>query len=280
MFVGGLLKKTTDETLAEYFSHYGEVASAEVKLDLETGNSRGFGFVVFAEPASVELAVNEAAGHTIEDKPVQVKKFTREHDCEKLFVGGLKLTTTSDKLSEYFSLFGTILEAEVKMDSKTGASRGFGVLQFTDQRGAQLVLDEPCHVIDGKGVDVKLFDKAQKSRRNQDEGDALTKIFLGGLSPESTPESVSTYFTHYGDIIKVDVRKGRGWGVVQFLEPESAELAVAEEEEHIVDGKHVDVKGYEARAKRHRPVTAAYEDEAEVVVEEDQVAPVDDEDWA
>ena len=41
IFVGGLSWKTTDETLRHHFEQYGEVVSAEIMKDKDTGNHRG-----------------------------------------------------------------------------------------------------------------------------------------------------------------------------------------------------------------------------------------------
>jgi RNA recognition motif-containing protein len=45
LYVGNLAFAVTSDELRELFSQYGNVASAEVISDRETGRSRGFGFV-------------------------------------------------------------------------------------------------------------------------------------------------------------------------------------------------------------------------------------------
>src|SRR4030042_909202 len=67
LFVGGLSWGTTDDGLHGAFSQYGEIVEAKVITDRETGRSRGFGFVTFANdkrattaPAAVAAAVVEA----------------------------------------------------------------------------------------------------------------------------------------------------------------------------------------------------------------------------
>ena len=55
LYVGNLAWKTNDESLAAFFANAGEVVSASVALERDTGRSRGFGFV---EMASVEDAQN------------------------------------------------------------------------------------------------------------------------------------------------------------------------------------------------------------------------------
>lgn len=44
----GLPWKTTEESLKEYFSTIGEVLMVQIKKDLRTGQSKGFGFIRFA----------------------------------------------------------------------------------------------------------------------------------------------------------------------------------------------------------------------------------------
>ncbi|MCA9604201.1 MAG: RNA-binding protein, partial [Myxococcales bacterium] len=45
LFVGGLAWATTDQSLYDAFTSFGEVTDAKVVTDRETGRSRGFGFV-------------------------------------------------------------------------------------------------------------------------------------------------------------------------------------------------------------------------------------------
>jgi len=54
VFVGGITQDTTDEHLRDYFSQYGIVHTASVMTDKVTGNSRGFGFVVFESSDAVD----------------------------------------------------------------------------------------------------------------------------------------------------------------------------------------------------------------------------------
>lgn len=58
LYVGNLSFRVTSEDLQEHFTTAGEVQSANVVMDRETGRSRGFGFV---EMASEDAATNAIA---------------------------------------------------------------------------------------------------------------------------------------------------------------------------------------------------------------------------
>jgi len=54
VFIGGLSAEVDKQKLEEFFSQYGAIDDAIVMMDSTTGKSRGFGFVTFADPSSVE----------------------------------------------------------------------------------------------------------------------------------------------------------------------------------------------------------------------------------
>ena len=78
LYVGNLAWSTGDAELTELFTAFGDVESARVITDRETGRSRGFGFVELndegAEKAMKELDGQEFGGRNLrvneaQDKP-------------------------------------------------------------------------------------------------------------------------------------------------------------------------------------------------------------------
>ncbi|MBN1433846.1 hypothetical protein JW921_03745 [Candidatus Fermentibacterales bacterium] len=72
LFVGSLSWETTDQSLAEAFSAHGEVTEAKVIMDRQTGRSRGFGFVTFADEASARAAKDAMNNAMIDGRPIRV----------------------------------------------------------------------------------------------------------------------------------------------------------------------------------------------------------------
>lgn len=59
LYVGGLPYATTDDELKEAFAAHGTVESAKVITDRETGRSKGFGFVEFANDDEANAAIEK-----------------------------------------------------------------------------------------------------------------------------------------------------------------------------------------------------------------------------
>jgi RNA recognition motif-containing protein len=74
LFVGGLAWATTDQGLQEAFEAYGEVLEAKVITDRETGRSRGFGFVTFADAQSADDAIAAMDGRELDGRTVNVNE--------------------------------------------------------------------------------------------------------------------------------------------------------------------------------------------------------------
>ena len=59
IYVGGLPYQTDDAQLQQIFSSYGDIASAKVITDRDTGRSKGFGFVEMNDDAAAKKAIAE-----------------------------------------------------------------------------------------------------------------------------------------------------------------------------------------------------------------------------
>lgn len=74
LYVGNLAYSVTDQTLMDAFNQYGEVGSAKVIMDRETGRSKGFGFVEMLDPQDAALAIDKLNGKNCDGRPMTVNE--------------------------------------------------------------------------------------------------------------------------------------------------------------------------------------------------------------
>ena len=73
IYVGNLPFTTTDDDLRDLFARHGEVTTASVVMDRESGRSRGFGFVEM-ETASAEVAIAALNGRDVGGRSLRVNE--------------------------------------------------------------------------------------------------------------------------------------------------------------------------------------------------------------
>ena len=72
LFVGSLPWSVDDAGLAQIFSQAGNVVSAQVVKDRDTGRSRGFGFVEMSTDEEAQAAVTNLNGSDVEGRKIVV----------------------------------------------------------------------------------------------------------------------------------------------------------------------------------------------------------------
>ncbi|XP_076641124.1 RNA-binding protein squid [Halictus rubicundus] len=165
LFVGGLSRNTTDKELRDHFGKFGEIESITVKIDPYTGISRGFAFMVFTNPKTIDklLASGE---HYINKRKVDPKRVSKKPHHGKVFVGGLTPEITDDDIKSYFGQYGTIVELQAPFDKVKNQRKGFCFITFDSKEVVYKLLKTPKQTINGKEVDVKKV-KGNPDIRNQ-----------------------------------------------------------------------------------------------------------------
>lgn len=88
IFVAKLSPRTNDESLFELFQEYGEVTSAKVIFDRETGNSKGFGFVEMPDDSEALQAIEGLNETEFEGSTIVVKKARPKEGNQRRGGGG------------------------------------------------------------------------------------------------------------------------------------------------------------------------------------------------
>jgi RNA recognition motif-containing protein len=74
IFIAKLSPKTTDESLHTLFQEYGEVETAKVIIDRETGRSKCYGFVEMRDDHEANEAIQDLDGVEFEGSNIVVKQ--------------------------------------------------------------------------------------------------------------------------------------------------------------------------------------------------------------
>ncbi|OGH06116.1 MAG: hypothetical protein A2W22_04385 [Candidatus Levybacteria bacterium RBG_16_35_11] len=74
LFVGSLDYAVTDSQLEEHFAQAGQVLSAKVIIDRNTGQGKGFGFVEMSTAEEAKTAMDKLNGSQLNGRQIAVKE--------------------------------------------------------------------------------------------------------------------------------------------------------------------------------------------------------------
>lgn len=166
IFVGDLASDVTDTLLHETFaSRYPSVKGAKVVVDPNTGRSKGYGFVRFADENERTQAMTEMNGAYCSSRPMRIgvatpKKASSQPQYSSqavvlaggypsngiapqgsqsdssssnttIFVGGLDSDVTDEELRESFSQYGEVISVKIP------SGKGCGFVQFSNRSNAE-----------------------------------------------------------------------------------------------------------------------------------------------
>ena len=215
IYVKNIPLEVTDEEFRELFEKYGDVTSASLARDQETGKSRGFGFVNFINHEHAATACDELNGKDFKGQELYLgraqKKHEREEELRKsyeaarvekaskyqgvnLYVKNLEDDVDDEKLRELFAPYGAITSAKVMRDSAA----------------------ETAEAEEKEKKDEEKNKENKRDSENEEEESAEKK------SAKAEKRSLG---------------KSKGFGFVCFNNPDEATKAVAEMNQRMVNGK-------------------------------------------
>ena len=74
IYAGNLSYQLTDDELREAFANFGEVTSAKIIIDRDTGRSKGFGFVEMPDNTQAEAAMEQLNGSDLKGRSMKVNE--------------------------------------------------------------------------------------------------------------------------------------------------------------------------------------------------------------
>ncbi|RWR90023.1 polyadenylate-binding protein RBP47 isoform X2 [Cinnamomum micranthum f. kanehirae] len=202
IFVGDLASDVTDALLQETFSsRYPSVKGAKVVIDANTGRSKGYGFVRFADDSERSRAMAEMNGVFCSSRPMRIgaatprksSGFQQSYSSQggyasngapqsdgdltntTIFVGRLDPNASDEDLRQAFSQYGEILSVKIPV------GKGCGFVQFAQRNNAEEALEKLNGIVIGKQA-IRLSwgrNPANKQARN-DPGNQWNGAYYGG----------------------------------------------------------------------------------------------------
>ena len=189
-----------------------------------------------------------------------------------IFVGDLSNEVNDEVLFQAFSAFGTISEARVMWDMKTGRSRGYGFVAFRDRPDAEKALSS----MDGEWLGSRAIrcnwanQKGQPSISQQQAMAAMgmspatsfsghhqfpsagansyemiatqtpqwqTTCYVGNLTPYTTQNDIVPLFQNFGYVVETRFSADRGFAFVKMDNHENAAMAICQLSGYNVNGR-------------------------------------------
>ena len=269
LYVGELSNEVTESILYELFSQLGQVASIRVCRDAITRRSLGYAYVNYHTYAEAERAL-EALNYTvIKGQPCRIMWSQRDPSLRKsgngnVFIKNLDKSIDTKALHDVFVNFGNILSCKVVSDSN--GSKGFGFVHFETQESAEMAIEKVNGMLlNDKKVFVALHVSRRERSSSDEDGKAkFTNIYVKNLDLSVTEEEFNAMFSQYGAVTSAVVQtdengNSKGFGFVNFEEPESAQAAIDALNETEHKGQKLFVGKAQKKSERESELRRAFE---------------------
>ncbi|TPX20527.1 hypothetical protein DIZ76_016418 [Coccidioides immitis] len=278
LYVGGLDPRVTEDILRQIFETTGHVQSVKIIPDK---NSKGlnYGFVEYDDPGAAERAMQTLNGRRVHQSEIRVNWAYQSNNANKedtsnhfhIFVGDLSNEVNDEVLLQAFSAFGSVSEARVMWDMKTGRSRGYGFVAFRERADAEKALSS----MDGEWLGSRAIrcnwanQKGQPSISQQQAMAAMgmtpttpfghhhfpthgvqsydmvvqqtpqwqTTCYVGNLTPYTTQNDLVPLFQNFGYVVETRFQADRGFAFVKMDTHENAAMAICQLNGYNVNGR-------------------------------------------
>jgi len=280
LYVGGLDPRVTEDVLKQIFETTGHVQNVKIIPD-KNFQSKGFnyGFVEYDDPGAAERAMQTLNGRRVHQQEIRVNWAYQSNTVTKedttnhfhIFVGDLSNEVNDEVLLQAFSAFGTVSEARVMWDMKTGRSRGYGFVAFRDRAEAEKALSS----MDGEWLGSRAIrcnwanQKGQPSFSQQQAMVSMgmtpttpfghhsfptqgaqsyemivaqtpswqTTCYVGNLTPYTSQNDLVPLFQNFGYVTETRFQSDRGFAFIKMDTHENAANAICQLSGYNVNGR-------------------------------------------
>ncbi|KAK1750655.1 putative nuclear and cytoplasmic polyadenylated RNA-binding protein [Echria macrotheca] len=278
LYVGGLDPRVTEDVLRQIFETTGHVQNVKIIPD-KNAKGYNYGFVEYDDPGSAERAMQTLNGRRVHQSEIRVNWAYQSNTSSKedtsnhfhIFVGDLSNEVNDEVLLQAFSAFGSVSEARVMWDMKTGRSRGYGFVAFRERPDAEKALSS----MDGEWLGSRAIrcnwanQKGQPSIAQQAAMQQMgmtpttpyghhhfpthgvhsydmivnqtpawqTTCYVGNLTPYTTQNDLVPLFQNFGYVVESRFQADRGFAFIKMDSHENAAMAICQLNGYNVNGR-------------------------------------------
>lgn len=282
IFIKNLPVGFDDEQLWKMFSQHGKILSSKVAQ--KDGKLLDYGFVHFEDEKSAAEAISKENNREINGQNIVVQVFKPKAErggdatTTNVYVKGFPKSPEEfgeKELEALFAEHGEITSAKVVIDAEKKENKGFAFVNFATKEAAAAAVaglhektyKDTKHVLYVQPhqslANRKQFLKGKYEQANRTKF-AGTNLFIKNLGDKVDDAQLNEMFAPFGTIksgkVMVDEsKKSKGFGFVNFENPEDATKAVSEMNNKMINGKPLYVALAQTKAERRERIQQGFQ---------------------
>jgi polyadenylate-binding protein len=262
LYVGDLHPEVTEADLFERFNSIGAVLSIRVCRDAVSRRSLGYAYVNFQMRDDAETAIELLNFEAIKGRPCRIMwsqrdPFMRRSGAGNIFIRNLAKDIDIKMLYDTFVQFGKILSCKVATD-ENGESKGYAFVHFEREEDALNAIDKvDKKLIRDQEVHVAKFLSRKEREASNGGASRFTNVYVKNLPLDMDVPGFKAKFGEVGEVTSAIImlgedNKSRGFGFINFAEPEDAQRAVDKFNNLTLEGAESPLYVGRAQKKRER----------------------------
>jgi len=237
LYVGDLSPEVTEVTLFNIFSTAGAVFSVRICRDYLTRQSFGYAYVNFLTQADAQRALETLNYSKILGRPCKIswcpKGIGRPQRRSRGFgivVSNLSKTIDKRRLVDTFRMFGDIISCKILCDTTAGENWSQGIIHFASSVSAENAIERANGMVaEGQALHVTRYRSPREREGYSKEN--FVSLYVKNFPDEWDESKLKELAAKYGEykdcvIQRDDAGKSKGFGFINFKNPEDAKKAV------------------------------------------------------
>ncbi|KAF2397801.1 hypothetical protein EJ06DRAFT_584175 [Trichodelitschia bisporula] len=294
LYVGGLNPGVSDGLLHTIFEVHGHVQGVKIIPDKNYKNTgMNYGFVEFDDPANAQRAMETLHGRVVMGSEIKVNWAYQNNNQQRedtsghfhLFVGDLSNEVNDEALFQFFGAWGSVSEARVMWDMKTGRSRGYGFVAYRERADAERAIEatQSNAWLGSRAIRVNWANQkgqpsvGQHSAMSQlgmspfqqhspfptgganelqqimmQSPEDVSTVYVGNLTPYTTIQDLQPLFSQYGMVVENRFQADRGFAFMKLDSHQAAAQAICALNGHSVHGRPIKCSWGKERTPVHQ----------------------------